>query len=252
MIRPIVGLAVWKRELPTALAEKETLHAIADYYVAAFRRAGAVPVLFPTLDAADVPSLLDLVDGLALTGGGDVSPETYESADRGLSNGVHEMTDAFELALVRHAESRDMPVLGICRGCQVLNVAFGGSLHQEITGTGDVHPTLEGLSREELVDARHPVALVEGSTLAGIYGVSERPVNTIHHQAIDRVADGFTPAAIAPDGVIEAIEATGAWLALGVQWHPERLPAAEEAPLFRSFVDAVRSRVIEPGGVRFA
>lgn len=252
MYRPVIGVAVWKRQLPTALGERETLHALADPYVQSITRAKGIPVLLPSLTDEEVPALLDLIDGLVLSGGGDVAPSTYGAPDDGVSTAVDEDADSFETALVRHAEARDLPVLGICRGCQILNVAFGGTLHQDITEEGSAHGGLAGQTPDELLSARHEVAMVEGSTLAGVYGVERRMVNSIHHQAIDEVADGFSVAAVAPDGTVEAIEATGSWTALGVQWHPERMTAHEEAPLFRSFVDAVRSRIVEPGGVRFA
>ncbi len=251
MTRPVVGIAVWKRRLATLLADQEVLHALSDDYVQALLRAGAVPILLPTVTSAEVPTLLDLIDGLVLSGGGDVAPAAYGAVDDD-AFGVSEEADAFEFALIRHAESRDMPVLGICRGCQVLNVSFGGTLHQDVAGEEGAHRPLGGRAPGELLAARHQIRLTSGSALAGIYGVEQRTVNSIHHQAIDSVADGFAISAVADDGLIEAIEATSSWTAIGVQWHPERLDPQEEAPLFRAFVAAVGTRIAEPGGIRFA
>ena len=252
MIRPVVGIGVWKRQLATPLGDGEVLHALADEYVSAVVRGGAVPVLLPGVSPEEVPTLLDLIDGLVLSGGGDVAPSAYGAEPDDTSSDVSEAADAFEFALIRHAEARDMPVLGISRGCQVLNVAFGGTLYQDVTSDDGVHRPMDGRSPEELRAARHEIVLSPGSTLAGIYSTERRSVNSLHHQGIETVADGFVATAVASDGLIEAIEATGTWTALGVQWHPERLDAQDELPLFRSFVDAVRSRIVEPGGVRFA
>ena len=251
MIRPVVGIAVWKRSLSTSLGEHDVLHALADEYIQAVSRSGGIPILLPMTSPDDVPTMLDLLDGLILSGGGDVSSSSYGGVDDEGSIAVNEEADAFELALIRLAEARDMPVLGICRGCHILNVAFGGTLQQDITSPDGVHRPIEGASSEELMTARHDITIAAGSTLAGVYGTDHRVVNSMHHQAIDVVADGFHAVAMAPDGVVEAIEATGAWTAIGVQWHPERLASEVEAPLFRSFIDAVQSRIVEPGGVRF-
>lgn len=250
MIRPVIGITAWKRPLKTALDDAEVLHALAEPYAAAVRTAGGIPVLFPTGPSDEAAGMLDLVDGLIVSGGGDVAPGSYGRPDEGVSYDMNAEADAFELALIRHAESRDLPVLGICRGLQVLNVAFGGTLIQNLATP--IHGSFSGMSGEEIMAARHEVVLEPGSTLAGIYGSERREVNNIHHQAIDVVADGFRAVAHAPDGVIEAIEAVGTWLAVAVQWHPERLDDPAEAVLFSSFVDAVRARLAEPGGVRFA
>jgi putative glutamine amidotransferase len=253
MTQPVIGITAWKRYLSPALDDAEVLHALADPYVQAIRRAGGVPIILPTTDASEAAVVLDVVDGLVLSGGGDMAPASYGHIEGDRIQDVNSEADSFEMALVRLAEARDLPVLGICRGAQVLNVAFGGTLHQDISVEGsESHPLTTGWSGPRVIAARHRVLLESGSTLAGIYGTTERTVNSIHHQSIDAVADGFRIVATAPDGVVEAIEASGSWLALGVQWHPERLEAAEEQPLFAAFVDGVRTRLVEPGGIRFA
>ena len=125
---------------------------------------------------------------------------------------------------------------------QVLNVAFGGSLHQEITRPNTVHRPLPD-DPEEILAFRHPVTTVSGTRLADLLGPGERQVNSIHHQAVDMIASGFRPSVYAPDGVIEGMEYTGEWDALGIQWHPEKTGDPAEMVLFRSLVEQARRRM---------
>ncbi len=223
MIKPVVGITAWKTA--PSDGDEQAAHSLSDEYVRAIQLAGATPVVLPSLPREEAPALLDLIDGLVIAGG------------ERLSSGKSGEAEHFESALIRFAESRDLPVLGICRGCELLNVAFGGTVNESAFDEPDLQREIE---------------LVPGSTLAGIYGKTRRVIPRTKGSRIGVVADGFRVVASSKGGVTEAIEATGAWLAVGVQWHPERLDLREEGPLFLSFVDAIRSHISEPGGVHFS
>lgn len=238
-VRPRIGITAWRRPLPTPLGEATDLYTLGVEYADAVQAAGGLPLILPHGDDAD--AMLDAIDGLVLSGGGDLDPRSY-------GDGVESAKDArldadrWEIALVRGAGARGLPVVGICRGMQVLAVAHGGRLAQEIAGR-DGHPDMGDLTAEAILASRHRVTIDPKSALGAIYGTSARTVNTIHHQA---VADpgGLAVSARAPDGMIEAVEAPGGTCLLGVQWHPEKLPAEEaaaERPLFAHLVAEARA-----------
>ncbi len=233
----------WRRHLPTFLADRTDLYTLGAEYPDAVIAAGGLPMLLPHHD--DEPAageVLEVLDGLVLCGGDDVDPATYGAEDRGLSHGVSASADRWELALARAAVEQGVPVLAICRGCQIVNVAFGGTLDQHISVEGTPHPPTPD-DPDAVLAARHPVRIRAGSRLAGLYGTEERVVNTIHHQALDRIADGFEAVAWAPDGVVEAIEPVDPAVdVLAVQWHPEKIVDDGERPLFATFVDRARAR----------
>jgi putative glutamine amidotransferase len=158
-----------------------------------------------------------------------------------VSHGTDPGADRWELALARRAVERKVPVLGICRGAQILNVAFGGTLRQDIAADGSPHPPTPA-EPEAVLALRHPVELAPGSRLARLYGAEERVVNTIHHQALDRVADALVPVAWAPDGVVEAVEARDPDVdVVAVQWHPEKIIDDGERALFADLVERARA-----------
>lgn len=212
-------------------------------YTAAARAAMLRPYILPLLGASDADELLEGMAGLILTGGEDVDPRHYGSAAHPALGEVHESRDEFELALVRAARDRRLPTLAICRGVQVLNVALGGTLVQDLpTEWRRALPHDGEWARSARV---HGAEVVAASRLAGALGTTALEINSMHHQALARVADGLVAVAHAPDGVIEAVEwAGGDWWMLGVQWHPEELTATNEPwdrALFAAFGDAVRS-----------
>lgn len=237
---PRIAITCWRRPLPTFLDPQTDLYTLGAEYVDAIRAAGGVPLLLPHLDEREVIAVLDVVGGLVLSGGGDVDPSIYGEADGGGNSDVDARADAAEVALIRGAAARSLPTLAICRGMQVLNVAFGGTLTQDCTSADGPHRPV-AKDPVQVRSAHHSVELSPDSRLAAIYGRTRRQVNTIHHQAVDRVAEGFRVTARAPDGVVEGIESTTGWDALGVQWHPEKTVTGDDAPLFTAFVDMVRA-----------
>ena len=211
-------------------------------YTDAIVAAGLIPLVVPPVPAELAPAILDAVAGLVLTGGEDLDP-SYFGAVRHPATGVaNEDRDRCELALAREAAARRLPTLAICRGVQVLNVALGGSLIQDL-------PTEHrGAVDHDADSARgtrvHDVDVAAGSRLGGIVDARSISTNSFHHQAVDRLGAGLCTVATSPDGVVEAVECTDrAWWMVGVQWHPEELTATPEEwdrRLFKAFADAVR------------
>jgi putative glutamine amidotransferase len=206
-------------------------------YVRAVEAAGGVPVVMPPLALAGVPDLVARLDGLLLSGGPDLTPAAYDQCPHTQLGPTEPRLDAFEYAAVREALRLDLPILGICRGVQALNVARGGTLHQhlpDVVGDGIVH-------RQSEV-GRHPTHVVDvlaGTRLAGIVGPGALRVNSFHHQAVDRVGSGLAVCALAPDGTIEGIEDPAKPFVVGVQWHAETLAdGAEHGALFEELVAA--------------
>jgi len=224
-------------------------HRVGDRYVTAVHDlSGALPMLVPALgDDLDVARLLDSVDGVLLTGGAsNVEPHRYQGT-HGVECGPHDAgRDGMALQLVRTAVDRGVPLLGICRGHQEINVAFGGSLFpwlHDVPGRFD-HRRPRDKPIEVQLSPRQNITLTEGGYLQELLdGDPDIMVNTLHGQGIDRLGDGLTVEAVADDGTIEAIRVTDARaFAVGVQWHPEWKPAEHRlyAALFRAFGEAVR------------
>jgi putative glutamine amidotransferase len=201
-------------------------------YVQAVERAGARPLLVPPSGDA-VEETLDALDGLLLSGGNDVDPDTYGAEAHPETNGVRPERDRAELALLEGALARDMPVLAVCRGFQMLNVARGGDLVQhlpEVVGD-DKHREVLGTFSE------HPVRIENGSKLGGLLG-DRAPVRSSHHQGVGTVGRGLREVAWADDGTVEALEDPERRFALGVLWHPE---VGEDMKLFEALVAEARA-----------
>jgi len=208
-------------------------HSIGDKYLRAVAEvAGCVPIMIPALDAdLELEGLLDRLDGVCLSGGPDLDPHAYGAADRHPELGATEPAlDGFELALARAADDRGLPLLGVCRGSQALNVARGGTLHQHVPGHRQAAPA----SRPT-----HPIVVATGTRVARIARRRRLRVNSFHHQAVDRPGAGLRVAAEAPDGTIEAIEDRSRAFVLGVQWHAEALADRRaHLALFAGLVEA--------------
>lgn len=220
-MKPIVGITSWRRRLDTFYGP-DTLQTLSTHYTDSVSAAGMIPLMFPAaLEPDDAPGLVATVDGLLISGGDDVDPTSYGAENTDSKNAFPEV-DRFEIAVARTAREQAKPVLAICRGLQLLNVALGGNLIQEVTSEGGVHEPVTR-DHEAMQARRHVVRFEEGSVLARMYRASEAKVNTLHHQGLDRIADDLIVEGRSDDGLIEAARYSGDWWALGVQWHPERL-----------------------------
>jgi putative glutamine amidotransferase len=217
--------------------------AMADY-LEAVKRVGGEPFELDLQQHAP-EEVASLGDGLLLTGGGDVNPVLYGEEPHPTFQPSEPGRDEFEIALVRAAYEARLPIFAICRGMQLLNVAFGGTLVQ------DIPSMVNGASPHSVPEPRyhlaHEVWVVKGSQLAALMAEKLEgdtcQVNSRHHQAVRNVAAGWEPTAMAPDGVIEAIEAPGDVFRMAVQWHPENFwRTGEFRPLFEGFVNAARRR----------
>jgi putative glutamine amidotransferase len=211
-------------------------------YVRALEEAGLVPLVIPPLsDTTAALSILDAVSGLVLTGGEDVDPAHFGQAPHATTMFAPPARDATELALAAAAQHRQLPLLAICRGAQVLNVALGGTLVQDIPSqhAGALPHQGTGI-RDQRV---HAISIERGTRLHAAVGAAALRCNSFHHQAVDSVAPGLVVVATAPDGVVEAIEpADSAWWAVGVQWHPEELTRTDDSwdrQLFAAFATVV-------------
>jgi putative glutamine amidotransferase len=241
--RPLIGISA-------------SLHDFGDYGGVGVQRpllaAGAVPLTLPQLPGA-VPAVLDAIDGLLLAPGRDIEPARYGQAPHPLLAATEPQRDEFELALVPAALERGLPILGMCRGIQVLNVALGGTLHQDVSMVAAEHPTDPGWRSWKLTERaslageappphpRHSVAVADGSVLAATLGTTTCDVNSYHHQAIDRLGDGLEVVARSPDGVIEAVELTGRPV-LAVQWELQEEARIDPRSqrVFEWLIDAAR------------
>lgn len=231
-MRPAVGITI-ARDSPRQASFR--LHRD---YVRSVERAGGLPlVLVPGLPT-DAPELLARLDALVLSGGVDVDPALYGAEPHPKLGPLVRERDEFELALVREALARDLPLLAICRGHQVLNVACGGTLVQDIPS---VLPGAGAHDKRGRPDRRvHVVTLQPGTRLRAVLARDQVQVNSFHHQAIDRLGTGLHVNALAPDGLIEGVELPERRFALGVQWHPEAFWRRRDGfqPLFEALVRA--------------
>ncbi len=241
MANPVIGLTAEHFSSGYFPEPDRGVQGVLGTYIDALLGAGGLPVLIPvSVTDADLRGLLERLDGLLIPGGGDVDPAYYGQTPHPELGEVDPDRDRVELAAARLALASGQPLLGVCRGAQVMNIAQGGTLVQDLPSQfpqalRHAHP-VKDFSREHLA---HPVQIEEESLLARSLGKPIVQVNSRHHQAIQRVAPGLVVVARAPDGVIEGIEQPGHPFALGVQWHPENLQALPEMKaLFVKFVEA--------------
>jgi putative glutamine amidotransferase len=237
-MRPRIGITSWHHT-----GEGERWEYTPQDYSRAVAQAGGLPLILPTIcdETGVLNELLDSVDGLLFTGGEDLHPSFYGEPVQERCGEIDQDRDVFEIELARAAITREVPLLGICRGIQLLNVAMGGSLYQDLSyrpGTANVHDAPRK-KRSELI---HKVKLMPESHLARILGSVELDVTSTHHQILKELAPGLKAIAFAEDGVIEGVEAEGYPFLLAVQWHPERMlwQFPEQLGLFKALVEAAR------------
>jgi putative glutamine amidotransferase len=239
-MRPLIGVTtseVRRGDLATLRRHGEPPQhemALGLTYMRAVELAGGVPVVLPPLEAGAMATLLARLDGVCLSGGPDLDPAAYGARAHEALGPTEPALDRFEFELARAADAAGMPLLGVCRGAQALNVARGGTLHQHIDGHRQAEPACV---------PTHRVRIAARSRAARVLGAHSAEVNSFHHQAVDTLGDGLVATAWAPDGTIEALEDLGHSFFLGVQWHAETLlDEPGQLALFAALVEAAAAR----------
>lgn len=245
-MRPLIGISCSMGQTITSLTQEnppQLQHRINDTYLRAISQAGGTPVILPNnTDLSCVEDIICHFDGFLLSGGDDIDPVLYGERATGKLGTVVPRRDSFEIALTRTVlETTNKPILGICRGMQIMNVAMGGSLYQDLPSDGKLCHSLTMYPRNAVT---HPVQVFSDTRMAQIMGEGIGQVNSFHHQAVKRLAGCFVCAAKSlEDDVLEALELPGDRFAVGVQWHPEELTQRPEAQsLFHSFVQAAQNQ----------
>lgn len=234
MTRPLIGITTRRAEIPNTTYP---LIGVATTYVEAVRNNGGIPVLIPlNLHEDELHELLPRLDGFVFPGGGDIEPSVFTTERHEKVFGIDLDRDRVELNLLRWAGEQDKPFLGICRGIQVMNVAFGGTLILDIPSQKEGALTHHTTEWKLLA---HEVKVNEDTRLAEILGSPIHKVNSLHHQSVKDPAANLIVTALSPDGVVEGLEMPGHRFAVGVQWHPEALQDQEAMRnLFKALVDA--------------
>ncbi|MFZ5352224.1 MAG: gamma-glutamyl-gamma-aminobutyrate hydrolase family protein [Bacillota bacterium] len=207
-------------------------------YIAAVQKSGGLPFMIPNIaDDDNIHELLSMADGILFSGGEDVYPGYYDERIEVENILVSEKRDSFEIKLARKAFAAGVPILGICRGMQLLNVAAGGALYQDIYEQLGIELKHSGHGQERY-NVIHNVDISVPSKLNDILGVNRLGVNSYHHQAVRILAEGFAPTAYSEDGLLEAYEVVGSRFLIGVQWHPEMMfmQCSEQRKIFDAFV----------------
>lgn len=240
----LIAVTTWRRTLPTWVHPESSLYTLNPDYVTGVENAGGSAVVVPHVASDEAAEeMLDHFDGLILSGGADMEPSLY-GQENTASFRPDLAADRSDIAFTKAALASGKPLLAICRGAQVLNVAFGGSLIQNVwidegvhtprTDSGDVRA-----DSDAFLDRRHDVDLVSGSLAASLFGSNKISTNSLHHQSVDQLGEGLCITGRAEDGHVEVIEHPNG-LAIGVQWHPERLLEDGHQTLFDWVVEASR------------
>ncbi len=242
---PLIGITASEMRHPEPPHSK--VYTLSRRYVDAVQQCGGAPLILPpTLEGEALRRVFDRLDGVLLSGGGDLDPALYGEPPHPVLFGLNPARDGMELDLARWAVQERKPILSICRGIQVLNVALGGSLIQDIPSQAP--GALQHSFDDKVIPhdyIAHSVRIKPRSRLAGVMGMEEAQTNSWHHQSIKRAADGLDIVAHSPDGIVEAVEVPGHRFAIGVQWHPEFLyeKQPEMRRLFAALVEAARAEV---------
>lgn len=242
MQQPIIGVTASLYVTATGLTAGSARFCAASDYIEAVNRAGGCPVVLPYTTSSDVVDRhLDIIDGLVLTGGGDIDPYLYGEEPIPSLGEVSPGRDDYEINLVLAALNRGLPILGICRGIQVVNVALGGTLYQDLSGLAGILQHYQNSRRQV---AGHKVRIKRDSLLYRTIGLEDLRTNSFHHQAVKAVAPGLKISAQTSDGTVEVIESEAKAL-LAVQWHPESMIRSQPImlELFRWLVNTAAKRL---------
>ena len=245
MIRPVIGIVANFYDRTQSKGHAHTR--VNEEYTDAIVRAGGLPVILPIVEEpAALEQFLDAVSGVLFVGGYDIDPARYGQPRHRKTEVLARRLEPFQFAMFEHVDCRpDLPVLGICLGCQLFNVARGGTLHQHLPEVNRPNPVDHFATESQYTGGRamHPVRIQPGTKLAALLsGRGEIQANSGHHQAIDRVGRGLQPSAFAPDGIIEALEDPSRRFLISVQWHPEDLvDRPEHLAIFEGLVGAAKN-----------
>jgi putative glutamine amidotransferase len=248
--RPIIGIPTQTlQSLGGVSTDIPPSWVMSQRYIQTLVQAGAIPWMIPLVDTATLRGVFDALDGVFLPGGADIDPVSYGRPPHPMCDKTDAERDRVELALARWAIAEGKPVLGVCRGMQLINVASGGTLYQDLAEQmpgsikHDYFPyTGQGFSRDFLA---HTVEVTSGTRLARLFGAGELKVNSMHHQGVKALGAGLHATALSPDGLIEAIETDGDGYVFAVQWHPEALTDGDDRSraIFADFIEAARGQV---------
>lgn len=220
---------------------------LADNYITSVEKAGGVPVILPICDNMEtVKDMVSRIDGVLISGGNDIDPRRYGERAKSCCGTILPKRDDQDLALACYVlEETDKPILAICRGIQVLNVAAGGSLYQDLEEEGGFEHHFMDMYPQNRIS--HEITARAGSKIRQIYGKNQIGVNSFHHQAVRNPGNGLAITAVSEDGVPEAIEREGSRFVVGVQWHPEKMEdSAEQQKIFQALVSACLGRWYHP------
>jgi len=240
MGKPIIGIVGSVFEMESCVIKGTERAYVGDDYIKAIECAGGVPVVLPVIDDSDnIKMQMEMCNGVLLTGGQDIHPKYYGEDQHKRLGHLVSRVDQYQLKLAQMIIEADKPVLGICRGLQIMNVAFNGSLYQDLKEKSK--DVLKHFQSGKRFETAHRIRIDESSKIHSIFG-AEIMVNSYHHQGIKDLGQGLTVVAKSADGVIEAIEMKDKKFVLGVQWHPEMLLAGskEMLPLFEALVEEAK------------
>ncbi|KUO72611.1 MAG: glutamine amidotransferase [Clostridia bacterium BRH_c25] len=233
-MKPVIGIT-------TFIGDKKGYYSVSSNYTDSVVLAGGIPVYIPVSSEKDYESYIKILDGIIFTGGADISPLSYGENPISLVNNMSSVRDAYEIGLFRTAYVNNMPILGICRGNQLINVALGGSLYQDINAQvpGSLGHSPSGIAVDELY---HSIEIAKKSKLYDIFDKEKIYVNSFHHQAVKELGNSLILAAMSEDGVIEGIEGTDREFLVGIQCHPECLTKRYSSflKLFEELVSAAK------------
>lgn len=234
-MKPVIGITSNIRDERLLTTGMDNVHSIT--------KVGGAPVVLPNIVEEDaIDRMVQVLDGLLVTGGGDIDPTLFGEEPLPQLGEICPDRDYFEMKLIIKCLEQNKPILGICRGCQILNVTIGGDMYQDIYSQLS-KPLLQHYQKAPRYHSSHYIEIAEGSQLNRIFGRKRIKVNSYHHQAVRTIGKGFAECAVSADGIIEAFESEECRFAIGVQWHPENMMRRNDeasTKLFKAFIQACR------------